>query len=98
MSILKSLTSNKYTVQDSFTITQKIVEKGSEFFMENLDVVLIHFSKIRKKIERLSKTYFKENLSLVTKESYFIFSGQLCKQFNEIAMPVSVSDLSVSRC
>ena len=35
--------------------------------MENVDVILIHFLKIRKKIERLSKTEFKEILSLLQK-------------------------------
>ena len=29
---------------------------------------------------------FKELLSLATKESYFIFNGKLCKQFDGVAM------------
>ena len=32
--ILKSLTSNKYTVRDSFTFAEEIVEQDSEFFYE----------------------------------------------------------------
>ena len=62
--VLKSLTSNEYTVKDSFSFAEEIVEQDSEFFMESLDVVLslrtshlkrlltstlIHFLKIRKK-------------------------------------------------
>ena len=62
--ILKSLTSNEYTVKDSFAFAEEIVEQDSEFFMGSLDVdsifanihlkkllrsALIHFLKIQKK-------------------------------------------------
>ena len=61
--ILKSLTSNEYTVKDSFT-SDEIVAQDFEFFMGSLDVnslftnipfkkplksALIYFLKIRKK-------------------------------------------------
>ena len=36
--ILKALTSNDYTAQDSFAFAKEIVEQDSEFLMENLDV------------------------------------------------------------
>ena len=36
--ILKSLTSNEYTVKDSFVFVAEIVEYDSEFFMGSLDV------------------------------------------------------------
>ena len=38
MPILKSLTSNEYTVKDSFAFAEEIVEQDSEFFMGSLDV------------------------------------------------------------
>ena len=38
------------------------------------------------KVEGLSKIEFKELLSLATKESYFIFNGQLYKQVDGVAM------------
>ena len=62
--ILKSLTSNEYTVKTSFAFAEEIVEQGSEFFMGSVDVdslftniqlediltsALIHFLKIQKK-------------------------------------------------
>ena len=47
---------------------------------------LIHFLKIWKKVEGLSKIEFKELLSLPTKESYFVFNGQLYKQVDGVAM------------
>ena len=38
------------------------------------------------KVEGLSKIEFKELLSLATKESYFVFNGQLYKQVDGVAM------------
>ena len=35
--ILKSLTSNEYTVKDSFAFAEEIVEQDSKFFMGSLD-------------------------------------------------------------
>ena len=88
--ILKSLTSNEYTVKDSFAFAEEIVEQNSEFFMESLDVdplfTIIPLEETidictntlfenTEKVEGLSKIEFKELLSLATKESYFIFNG-----------------------
>ena len=36
--ILKSLTSNEYTVKDSFAFAEEIIEQDSEFFMGSLDI------------------------------------------------------------
>ena len=62
--ILKSLTSNEYTVKDSFAFAGEIVEQDSELFTGSLDVdsflltchlkrlltsALIRFLKMRKK-------------------------------------------------
>ena len=80
--ILKSLTSNEYTVNDTFALAEQIVEQGSEFFMGNLDVDSL-FTNIpleetidictntlfenTEKVEGLSKIEFKEPLSIATK-------------------------------
>ena len=40
--ILKSLTSNKYTMKDSFAFAEEIVEQDSEFFKGSLDVILFY--------------------------------------------------------
>ena len=82
-SILKSLTSNKYTVKDSFAFAEENVEQDSEFFMGSLDVDPL-FTNIlleetinicanalfdsTEKVECLSKIKFKELLSLATNE------------------------------
>ena len=94
--ILKSLTSNEYTVKDSFAFAEEIVEHDSEFFMGSLDVdslftnisleetIDICNNTLFKDTEKagLSKIEFKKLLSLATKESYFIFHGKLYKQVN----------------
>ena len=80
--ILKSLTSNEYTVKDSFAFAEEIVEQDSEFFMGSLDIDSL-FTNIpleetiyictnilfenMEKVEGLSKTEFKELLSLATR-------------------------------
>ena len=87
--ILKSLTSNDYTVKDSFAFAKEIVEQDSEIFMGGIDVDSL-FTNIplqetidictntlfenTEKLEGLSKMKFKEILSLATKESYFLFN------------------------
>ena len=99
--ILKSLTSNEYTVKDSFASAEEIVEQDSEFLMGSLDVDSL-FTNIpfeetidictytlfenMEKVQGLSKIEFKELLSLATKESYFIFNGQLYKQADGVSM------------
>ena len=99
--ILKSLTSNEYTIKDSFAFAKEIVGEESEFFMGSLDVDSVFTNipleetidictntlfKNIEKVEGLSKIEFKELLSLTTKESYFIFNGQLYKQVYGVAM------------
>ena len=99
--ILKSLTTNEYTVKDSFAFAEEIVEQDSEFFMGSLDVDSLFTSipleetinicantlfENTEKVEGLSKIEFKELLFLATKESYFIFNGKLYKQVDGVAM------------
>ena len=99
--ILKSSTSNEYTVNDSFAFAEKIVGQDSEFFMESLDVdslftniplkqtISICTKKLFENTEKvvgLPKIEFEELLSLATKEFYFIFNGKLYKQVDGVAI------------
>ena len=98
--ILKSLTSNEYTVQDSFTFAEEFVEQDSDFFMGSLDVASLFtnitleetidlcINTLFENMEKvgLSTTEIKELLSLATKESYFIFNGQFYKEVDGVAM------------
>ena len=101
MPILKSLTSNEYTVKDSFAFAEEIVEQNSEFFMESLDVdplfTIIPLEETidictntlfenTEKVAGLSNVEFKELLSPATKESYFIFNGKLYKQVDGVTL------------
>ena len=79
--IVKHLTTYKYTVKDSFHFTEEIVDQ-LDFFMGSLDVdsafrnISLCTNELFKESETvggLSKSEFKELLSLATKDSHFIF-------------------------
>ena len=53
---------------------------------ETIDICTNTLFENMEKVEGLSKIEFKELLSLATKESYFIFNGQLYKQVDGVAM------------
>ena len=85
--VLKSLTSNEYTIKDSFAFAAEIVEQDSEFFMGNLDVDSL-FTNIpveetidictntlfenMGKVEGWSKKELNKLLYLATKESWLM--------------------------
>ena len=99
--ILKPLTTNEFTVKDSFHFAEEIVDKQHDLFMGSLDVdslftnipleetIEICTNELFKEseiVEGLSKTEFKELLSLATKDSHFIFDGTLYKQIDGVAV------------
>ena len=53
---------------------------------ETIQVCTNKFFKESEIVEGLSKTEFKELVSLATKESHFIFDGTLYKQIDGVAM------------
>ena len=100
-SILKHLITNEFTVKDSFHFAEEIVDQKEDLFMGSLDVDSLftnipleetteictnEYFKESETIEGLSKTEFKELLSLATKNSHFIFDGTLYKQINGVPM------------
>ena len=99
--ILKPLTTNEFTVKDSFHFAEEIVDQQHDLFMGSLDVDSLFTNipleetieictnelfKESETVEGLSKTEFKELLSLATKDLHFIFDGTLYKQINGVAM------------
>ena len=99
--ILKPLTTNEFTVKDSFHFAEEIVDQQHDLFMGSLDVdslftnipleetIEICINELFKEsetVQGLSKTEFKELLSLATKDSHFIFDGTLYKQIDGVAM------------
>ena len=99
--ILKPLTTNEFTVKDSFHFAEEIVDQQHDLFMGILDVDSLFTNipleetseictnelfKESETVEGLSKTEFKELLSLATKDSHFIFDRTLHKQIDSMAM------------
>ena len=98
--VLELLTTNKYTVKDSFKFSTEIVEQDSNNFMGSLDIdslftnILLeetieictnYLFKNEDIVHGLKKSEFKD-LFLATKESYFIFINILYKQIVGVAM------------
>ena len=82
------MTTNAFTVKDSFHFTKETVDQQHDLFLDSLDVdslftniplegtIKICTNELFKEsetVEDLSKTEFKEILSLATKDSRFIF-------------------------
>ena len=99
--ILKPLTTNEFTVKDSFHFAAEIVDQQHDLFMGSLDVDSLFANitleetieictnelfKESETVEGLSKTEFKEFLFLATKDSHSIFHGKLYKQIDGVTM------------
>ena len=95
------MTTNAFTVKDSFHFTKETVDQQHDIFLDSLDVdslfTNIHLEgtikictnelfKESETVEDLSKTEFKELLPMATKDSHFIFDGTLYKQIDGVAM------------
>ena len=103
------MTSNECTVKDSFAFAEEIVEQDFEFFMESLDVDSLFtntqleetidictntFFENTEKEEGLSKIEFKKLLSLLAKESYFIFNRKLYNQVDGVTRGSTLGPLA----
>ena len=98
--ILKPLTTNEFTVKDSFHFAEEIIDQQHDLFMGSLDVdslftnipleetieICNELFKESETVEGLSATEFKELLSLATKDSHFIFDGRLYEQIDGVVM------------
>ena len=92
------ITSNEFTVKDTFCFAKEIVEQDSSLVMGSLDVdslftnilldktIDIYYYSKQDVIEGIKKDEFSNLLSLATKESYFIFNEVLYKQEDGVAM------------
>ena len=97
----KPSTTNEFTVKDYFHFAEEIVDQQHDLFLGSLDVDSLFTNialeetieictnelfKESETVEGLSKTEFKDLLSLATKDSHFIFDGTLYKQIIGVAM------------
>ena len=92
------MTTNEFTVKYSFA--EEIADQQHLFMgsldvdsiftniplEENIEICTSELFKEFETVEGLSKTEFKELLSLATKNSHFIFDGTLYKQIDGLAM------------
>ena len=105
--ILKPLTANEFTVKDYFHFAEEIVDQQHDHFMGSLDVDFLFTNisleetteictnelfKESQTVEGLSKSEFKELLSLATKDSHFIFDGSLYKQIDGEPLGPTLAD------
>ena len=99
--ILKPLTTNDYTLKDTFEFSRDILNQNPNLFMASLDVdslftnipldetINIIIEKLfseNETVHNLNKDQFKCLLTLATKESYFLFDGELYQQVDGVAM------------
>ena len=99
--ILSGLTTNEYTVKDSFAFAKEVLNQDASLYMASLDVDSL-FTNIPLEetinicvnglfnntdtVEGLSRRDFKELLTLAVSESYFVFNGKCYKQVDGVAM------------
>ena len=90
--ILKPLTTNDYTLKDTFEFSRDILNQNPKLFMASLDVdslftnipldetiniIIEKLSSENETVHNLNKDQFKCLFTLATKESYFLFDGEL---------------------
>ena len=99
--ILKEITINEYTVKDSFSFAEEIVEQNANLYMvsfdveslftnipldETIDICVDRIYKRKKKVKGLLKRHFKQLLIHATKSSCFLFNGTYYCQIDGVAM------------
>ena len=99
--ILNSITTNEYSVKDSFEFSKEILKQNSKFYMasldidslftnlplnETIDICVKNLFENKERVCNLDKNSFTKLLTLSTKESYFVFDKKYYKQVDGIAM------------
>ena len=99
--LLAPLTSNEYTIKDSFSFAEELLTYDSNLVMASFDVESL-FTNIplketidlcvdllfhdRSNIDGISKDYFHELLNICMSESLILFDGEFYKQIDGVAM------------
>ena len=101
VAILKPLTTNDYTLKDKFELSNDILNQNPNLFMASLDtdslftnipldetinIIIEKLFSEDETVHNLNKDQFKCLLTLATKESYFLFDGELYQQVDGVAM------------
>ena len=99
--LIAPVTTNEYTVEDSFAFAKEVVDYDSTLFMSSLDVTSLFTNiplnettdiicnelfKEKEYINGMDKRIFHELLTLAMEETCFIFDGKLYKQCDGVSM------------
>ena len=108
--ILEPITTNKFTIKNSFELAKKVIEQDSGLFMASLDVEFLFtnipleetiniscdslFGNITK-INNFSRNDFEKFLRMALQNNFLNFDGKIYKQTDRVAM-CSPLDLSLA--
>ena len=99
--ILNSITSNEYTIKDSFDFSSDILEQNANLYMasldidslftnlpldETIDICIENIFQNKNTVNNFDKNNFRKMLTLATKESYFVFDKNYYKQIDGVGM------------
>ena len=99
--IIEPITTNEYTVKDSFSFAKEVVDFDSNLYMSSLDVTSLFTNiplkettdiicdelfKDKELIKGMDKIVFRELLELSMEETCFVFDGKLYKQRDGVSM------------
>ena len=98
---MKHLTSNDYTIKDSFSFDKEVLDFYASCFMASFDIKLLftnipptetlilfvqNLYKNQTHVNNLTKSSFYKLLKITMFESFFIFGGKFYEQCDGIAM------------
>ena len=99
--ILEPITTNKFTIKNSFELAKKVIEQDSGLFMASLDVESLFtnipleetiniscdslFGNVAK-INNFSRNDFEKFLRMALQNNFFNFDGKIYKQTGGVAM------------
>ena len=99
--IIEPVTTNEYTIKDSFSFAEEVVDYDPQLFMSSLDITSLFTNiplnettdiicnelyKNKELINGMDKSVFRELLTLAMNETCFIFDGKLFKQCDGVSM------------
>ena len=99
--ILEPITTNKFTIKNSFEFAKEVTEQGSGLFMSSLDVESL-FTNIpleeainiscdflfanEAKINNFSRNGFEKLLRMALQNNFFNFDGKIYKQTDDVTI------------
>ena len=103
VSILEPITTNKFTIQNTFEFAKEVIEQYSGLFMASLDVesfftnipleetINIYCDTLfanEAEINNFSRNHFEKLLRMALQNNYFNFDGKIYTQTDRVAMKI----------